>query len=364
MRYIKYAFITSLIFSLCISCATTEKNTLHTKFEVKNSRGINITCADETVLKKSDIEIWKNWNINCVRINFNKDDITNCYSDSPNTDVWKPYRKNKDKLIQWTNWLNECDIQVIVSLDLLWGDDHYSNALWSNNGNNNLISHRLNMFTAMHDWANDFPNVVYIEAWNEPHPYNDLYKTYFLPTIASKVKSHQFQSKTICMAPADWGNISGLDGWDGLNSKEIIYSTHIYDPWMYTHQKIYGNPSDSAGWPGWHRFYSISEPLVYIDINTVRDYFQKITDFRTRTGSEVIVTEFGVLRWAIDNDKYLNDVIKVFEENKIPWIFHSLSGWNGWNPTFSSIQEQNNQTMGGEETAALKVLKSYWLSNK
>lgn len=332
--------------------------------EVKHIRGINITCANETVLYKSDIETWKSWKINTVRLNFNKDDLLDPYSNNPTENAWNPYLKNVVKLKQWLNWFKEANIQVIIALDMIWGDDHKTNNIWANNGDNPYLQHRIDMCNEMQTLAKDYKNVVYIEFWNEPYPYNDLYATFFLPKVVNEMETKNYPIKLICMAPYSWGGINGLENWDGLKSDKIIYSTHIYAPWLYTHQEINGNPTDTSGWPGWHKFYDVNEQPVYLDISSVREHMKKIELFKTRTGSNVIITEFGVIRWAIDNDKYISDLLTVFEENKIPWIFHSMSGWNGWNPTFSSTRPQTNANFGGDETDALKVLKTHWLRNE
>ena len=127
------------------------------------------------------------------------------------------------------------------------------------------------------------------------------------------------------MSPFDWGLLQGLKNWDGVPGAGTTYSTHIYSPWTYTHQGILGNPLDTEGWPGERQDYRDSQ-ILYYDIEWVRQQVRIITEFMQRTQSKVIITEFGALRWAKDSDKYLNDLITVFEENKVEWIFHSMAG--------------------------------------
>jgi hypothetical protein len=326
-------------------------------------RGTNITCASETKLARSDIEKWKSWNINTVRINFNKDDILDPYSDEPGKTIWDPYKASKLRMQQWLTWMNELGIQAIISLDLLWGDDHNSLNMWLGSGDNEYLNHRIELCFEMEQWARQFPNVAYIEVWNEPYPNNELYLSYFLPAIKNRLDEIVDPIKFIVMAPAQWGGIEGFKEWDGLNSENIVYSTHIYAPWLYTHQQIYNNPVDTSGWPGWHRSYTFDEPLVYMDINSAREYLKTIADFKQRTGAEVLITEFGVLRWAIDNENYIEDLLTVLEENQLQWTFHSMAGWNGWNPTFSAEDPEGNEPFGNKETKALIILKRYWNLN-
>jgi hypothetical protein len=326
-------------------------------------RGTNITCSNETKLTRSDIDKWKSWNINTVRINFNKDELLDPYSGNPKSDIWNPYQKNKERLKEWLEWMNGLEIQAIISLDLLWGDDHNSQNMWLRSGDNEYLNHRIEFCFEIEKWAHQFPNVVYIEVWNEPYPNNELYLSYFLPTIKKRLDEIADPIKFIVMAPAQWGAIEGFKKWNGLNSENIVYSTHIYAPWLYTHQNIYNNPVDTSGWPGWHRSYSLDEPLTYMDIQSAREYLKTIADFKQRTGNEVLITEFGVLRWAKDNEKYLKDLLTVLEENQLQWTFHSMAGWNGWNPTFSAEDPEGNEPFGNRETPALSVLKNYWQLN-
>jgi len=128
------------------------------------------------------------------------------------------------------------------------------------------------------------------------------------------------------MSPFDWGLLQGLKNWDGVPGTGITYSTY--------------------------------------DINRVRQQVHIITEFMQWTQLKVIITEFGALRWAKDSDKYLNHLIAVFEERKVEWIFHSMAGWNGWNPTFTADREESQEPHGGDETPALQILKHYWQLNQ
>jgi hypothetical protein len=53
----------------------------------------------------------------------------------------------------------------------------------------------------------------------------------------------------------------------------------------------------------------------------------------------------------------------LFEENQLQLTFHSMAGWNGWNPTFSAVDPEGNEPFGKRETPALMVLKNYWQLN-
>lgn len=360
----RYAALLAISTLLVFSCSKPSYNPAPTEKSIKHIRGTNITCTEHTHLSKGDLQVWKDWGINTVRVNFDKDDEVNVLLDAPQGDIWKPYKVKKGILETWLNWMNDLDMQVIISLDILWGDDHNSDIIWASGGNNEYLNHRIELFKEMQVWLQYFECVKYIEVWNEPYPYNEIYKTYFLPQIVQVLESIDNPIEIIVMAPYDWGDMKGFVNWPGLQSEDVTYSTHIYDPYMYTHQLLYDLPEDTAGWPGWHKSYTPDEEPVYMDIALVREFLKTITDFEEQSGKKVIITEFGVLRWAKDNDKYISDLITVFEENELQWIFHSMAGWNGWNPTYAADRSMDIlDTFGGDDTKALQVLKDFWQLN-
>lgn len=323
-------------------------------------RGINLSNNAKSVLRKEDVARWKSWGVETVRIHLDKDDTSSAYIDEPGADdIWAPYAASKARLQERLGWLGEQNITVMVTLDNLWGDDHYSSAMWANGGDNVYLRHRIALAGEAAAWLAGFSNVQYLEVWNEPHPYSDIYRDYFLPAVIEKIRNVNPQIEIVCMAPHDWGLLQGLAAWDGLSGANVTYSTHMYSPWTYTHQGILGNPADAEGWPGMHKDYPTST-LKYHDIAWVRSQVDIIKAFEARSGSKVIVTEFGVVRWAVDADKYIGDLVQAFEEQDVQWIFHSLNGWNGWNPTFAHDREESFEPYGGDETPSLQRLKEAW----
>lgn len=328
-------------------------------------RGANITCAEETEISAGDVALWKAWGINLVRINFNKDDLMNYKSGTPTPDdVWVPYVRNRARLEAWLALFDANEIEVMVCLDYLWGDDHKGGTVWQNGGDNDYLEHRLKLTAAMAAWfKSDWPLVRFLELWNEPHPYNEIYRTRFLDAAVAEVRSVNSDITIVCMSPSDWGLIPGIAGWTGVSDPKVAYSVHVYAPQSYTHQGLYNYPVLKEGWPAFHKNYSDS-PLVWCDRAAVAEYLSALTDLKNRTGRRVFVSEFGVVRWAKDNDRYLQDMISVFEEEGYDWLFHSISGWNGWNPSFGAADPQSTQVVGGMDSAAFGVMQDAWGKNK
>ena len=145
--------------------------------------------------------------------------------------------------------------------------------------------------------------------------------------------------------------IVGGNGWNGVGSLEelqifedenVVYTFHFYSPLEFTHQRgvlqkehmMYNRdmpyPTEDVqryrecraflGWPdeyvGWER----------IDIEYLRHCLQPVFAFIEKHPDKILYCgEFSVLRHVpmVWRENWLNDVIKLFKENEIPY-----SAWN------------------------------------
>ena len=55
-------------------------------------------------------------------------------------------------------------------------------------------------------------------------------------------------------------------------------------------------------------------------------------DFQKKTGCQLYVGEFSVIRWAPGGSgvNYLKDVLSLFETNRWSWTYHAFREWPGW----------------------------------
>jgi len=66
-----------------------------------------------------------------------------------------------------------------------------------------------------------------------------------------------------------------------------------------------------------------------------------------------------VARWARDAGLWTRDLVSLMEEAEIGWLFHSIAGWNGWNPSFKASDPENKLPFG-RGSPSLELLKHYW----
>lgn len=109
-----------------------------------------------------------------------------------------------------------------------------------------------------------------------------------------------------------------------LPLENIIYTTHMYLPGSYTHQGIPGAGGNGIfNYPG-----EING--IYYDREVLRSLLKPVREFQKRYGARIYVGEFSVVRWAEGGDRYLADLISIFEEYGWDWSYHAFRESKTW----------------------------------
>lgn len=106
-----------------------------------------------------------------------------------------------------------------------------------------------------------------------------------------------------------------------IDVPNLIYSVHAYCPIQYTHQ-IYKN-SLIWNYPGYVQG-------VKYDRNALREDLMPIREFQLKYKVPIFVGEFSTSIWAPNGEKYLEDLIDIFEEFGWDWTYHAFREWSGW----------------------------------
>ena len=99
----------------------------------------------------------------------------------------------------------------------------------------------------------------------------------------------------------------------------ILFSPHFYQPAELTHQlnlqrKIEPYPNPAKGW----------------DKEFLRREMEQIRHCQQLTGARIYIGEFSCARWVPGADKYLADVISLFEEYGWDWTYHAFREASCW----------------------------------
>lgn len=153
--------------------------------------------------------------------------------------------------------------------------------------------------------------------------------------------------------PANYGGVRPLD------DPYIVYEAHMYAPDTYTHQGIYENPR-GVEYPGFTSF-------RYWNKNALEAYLSPLIVFQKNNNVLVFIGEFSTVRWAPGADRYLNDVIDIFDRNGLGWAYFQYKSWHGWDPDCDSVYSTNEDArlhFVGKNSARWKLLKEAYAKNK
>ncbi|MGL4593719.1 MAG: glycoside hydrolase family 5 protein, partial [Thermoguttaceae bacterium] len=167
------------------------------------------------------------------------------------------------------------------------------------------------------------------------------------------------QKRPIIIEPAPWGSPEAIEWFapfDPNEFKNIIYSVHMYIPHNFTHQGVYESPV-GFNYPGiidgkeWNKA-------------ALREALRAPIEYAKMFQVPVYIGEFSVIRWSPgeSGEKYLKDVIEIFEEEGWDWAYHAFREWDGW-----SLEHGNNKddhTPMSKPTPRLEVIKTYFDKNE
>jgi len=160
--------------------------------------------------------------------------------------------------------------------------------------------------------------------------------------------------RAIIVEPEPWGGAEAMDNLDSLPVEGVVYSFHMYHPFKYTHQGIYGNPTPLP-WPAtvdgrrWDR-------------DALRAAMEPAVRFQKDTGCRIYVGEFSAIRWAPGAAAYLQELIGLFEEHGWDWAYHAFREWDGWSVEHGPLQGDARRAL--EETDRARVLKAGFARNR
>ena len=99
-----------------------------------------------------------------------------------------------------------------------------------------------------------------------------------------------------------------------LAMDNVIYQVHMYEPFAFTHQGIHKGfgptvyPDEEKGW---NREYLVKR-------------LAPVREFQRRHGARILVGEFSAVAWAEGAERYLADLISIFNEYGWDWTYHAF----------------------------------------
>ena len=159
----------------------------------------------------------------------------------------------------------------------------------------------------------------------------------------------------IIIEPGPWGGPQGLDWFEPLDVPGIVYSVHMYAPFQFTHQGIYGNPT-GISYPG-------EVDGKHWDKEALRRVLKPAIDYQRDYGVHIYLGEFSAIRWAPGDSahNYLRDCIEIFEEQGWDWAYHAFREWDGWSVEHGP--DRNVRSLSSAPTKREQLLRAWFQKN-
>ncbi len=165
--------------------------------------------------------------------------------------------------------------------------------------------------------------------------------------------------KTIVIEGALGGSVHGLAVTRPVSVSNVVYSPHMYEPFLVTHQRIPNPqfPQDALEYPG-----MILGTLF--DKKSLEQELAGVVEFQKKYNVPIFVGEFSCIRWAPNGSAYrwIRDCIELFEKYEWDWAFHSFRDFNGWSTEHSEDREDTNPS--ASPTDREKLLKEWFSKNQ
>jgi aryl-phospho-beta-D-glucosidase BglC (GH1 family) len=208
-------------------------------------------------------------------------------------------------------------------------------------------------------------NQIFLKMWN-PIEFAEKYggSLYDWNPMAKRISMaiRAVDGQTpIIIGGMDYSSPYWLKGIIPTGDSRTIYAAHNYQPFTYTHAA----PRSKFTYPG---YFDGDEDGNKENINFawIQSSLNDIDVFRARAKSPVTVNEYGVMRWERNADKYLNDVLNVYESKGIN---HAIWIWDP--PSFPLDFDEFNFRKGPDpkkhvdvsDSALMQVLRKNWSKN-
>jgi|GEM_PF-349571 len=161
------------------------------------------------------------------------------------------------------------------------------------------------------------------------------------------------QETPILIAANNWNGPRAFSYLHPLPLKNLIYNVHMYHPLRYTHQGV-GGSWNRQTWPGVSRG-------KYWDKQVMQQYLAPVRKFQEKYGARIVMSEFGVVRWAPNGADYLRDLIGLAEEYRWDWCYHAFREWTGWSAELSDNRDDEKTV--DHDNPRLKVLQNAFRKN-
>ncbi|MFQ5599461.1 MAG: glycoside hydrolase family 5 protein [Candidatus Krumholzibacteriia bacterium] len=138
----------------------------------------------------------------------------------------------------------------------------------------------------------------------------------------------------IVLDSGSWGSPAAIAYLRPLADERVLYSFHMYEPFVYTNKKANGGRFDYPGKIVSEAGGGRARLEIDLNANTLEAILRPVVEWQERhevPANRVFAGEFGCHRTTGGAGRYLEDVIEIFDAHGWHWAFYSFreDTWDG-----------------------------------
>jgi len=155
----------------------------------------------------------------------------------------------------------------------------------------------------------------------------------------------------------DWGGPDALGAFRPIDAPGVVYSAHMYVPGAFTHQGVHQKDGPAYRYPG------VIEGSPW-DKAALERALAPVVAFQKTWNAAIYIGEFSAIRWAPDQsaERYLRDVIAIFESHGWDWSYHAFREWSGW--SVEHTEDRDDPRPAARPTGRQKLLLEWFARNQ
>ena len=170
--------------------------------------------------------------------------------------------------------------------------------------------------------------------WYQEHKGTSRDLPAFYNYVISAIR--EVDNKTPVMVDSGWyAQAQAFTYWPKLDDNNVLYAFHMYEPFNYTNRSNFLRVRDGKTayvYPGQTPY---AGDFQYWNRTALKEWLMPVfrwANTQQIPGNRMVAAEFGAFRMNPGVDKYIADLIDIFNEAGIHWAFYSYreDEWDGY----------------------------------
>lgn len=392
-----------MAFLILLSC-NTEKKLEHQKTTQTNKNELNSYWIKQrkgtNYFNRTPTEEWfnaaNNANIKLIRLTYEKWKGEQRDFLLGNADNYQGIVESDFQILKYfLDYADKLDMKIVITPITLPGarwiqmnDNKRDDRLWTNS---NYKKQAIHFWKDLAARLKDHPAIIGYNIVNEPHP-EVAYKKYgfwdgklakwyegmkggegdlnmFYDKVTKTIRSVD-PATTIVVESGLYATPWAFEYLAPIEDENVIYSFHMYEPYEFSTKKI---NKGRYSYPGKMYIEDLGADFL-LNKDGLTDFFKPIdawTEKHQIPSNQIWVGEFGCNRHIEGVEKYLQDLILIFNEKKWHWSFYAYRedvweamdyelGTGKVNYTYWEYQDSNNLHLNYDNIYGKAEKKALW----